>query len=162
MPQLQRLPRELIGLIISSLIALYDHDPVYQLTCLRHITRHHKAHLEQHFLNFWVPKLSIEIGDYHRSPASAEFQALNQPWNGAYPAAACSSAFRSHSQTASRSTFLPLLRCVCCLKPSLRSGLQAAASLPTYDQSFTRRNEAADTITFTEIWGLRLSDVPQG
>ena len=162
MPQLPTLPRELIDHIISSLIALYDHDPAYQWTYLRHITRHHKAHLEQHFLNFWVPKLSFQIGDYHQSPASAEFQAPKQHCTGAYSAAACSSAFRSHPQTASHSTFLPLLRCACCLKPFLRSELQAAASLPTSDQSIPGKNEDADIITFTEMWGLSLSDVPQG
>ncbi|CAN9284319.1 unnamed protein product [Alternaria alternata] len=162
MPQLPTLPRELIDHIISSLIALYDHDPAYQWTYLRHITRHHKAHLEQNFLRFWVPKLSFQIGDYHRSRASAEFQALKQPCNGAYSTAACSNAFHSHPQTASHTSFLPLSRCACCLKPFLRSGLQAAASLPTCDQSFTGRNEDADIITFKEMWGLSLSDVPQG
>jgi hypothetical protein len=162
MLQLPTLPRELIDHIISSLIALYDHDPAYQWTYLRHITRHHKAHLEQNFLNFWVPKLSFQIGDYHRSSASAEFQALKQPCNDTYSTAACSNAFHSHPQTASHTSFLPLSRCACCLKPFLRSGLQAAASLPTCDQSFTGRNEDADIITFKEMWGLSLSDVPQG
>ncbi|OAG19961.1 hypothetical protein CC77DRAFT_1062290 [Alternaria alternata] len=162
MPQLPTLPRELIDHIISSLIALYDHDPAYQWTYLRHITRHHKAHLEQNFLRFWIPKLSFQIGDYHRSRASAEFQALKQPCNGAYSTAACSNAFHSHPQTASHTSLLPLSRCACCLKPFLRSGLQAAASLPPCDQSFTGRNEDADIITFKEMWGLSLSDVPQG
>lgn len=53
------LPRELIDTIITCLISLYDDDPAYQWTRLRLITRHHKTLIEQHFHDFWVPKLSF-------------------------------------------------------------------------------------------------------
>lgn len=58
-----QLPRELIDTIISCLIILSDPDPIYQWTCLRHITRFHKVQVEQHFLAFWVPKLSLTVSE---------------------------------------------------------------------------------------------------
>ncbi|KAH7357471.1 hypothetical protein BKA66DRAFT_473334 [Pyrenochaeta sp. MPI-SDFR-AT-0127] len=58
-----RLPRELIDTIISTLIVLSDEDPIYQWTCLRHTTRYHKAQIEQHFFDFWVPRLSLTVSE---------------------------------------------------------------------------------------------------
>ncbi|KAH6848497.1 hypothetical protein BKA58DRAFT_406715 [Alternaria rosae] len=79
MTQQPTLPRELIDNIITTLISLHSHDPAYQWTHLRHITRHHKAHLEQHFLTHWVPKLSFQIPHYHSSCPYVEFTAPAQP-----------------------------------------------------------------------------------
>lgn len=56
--------REIIDLIISSLISLYDHDPAYQWSRLRFITRFHKRELEHYFLRFWLPKLTIAVPSF--------------------------------------------------------------------------------------------------
>ena len=58
------LPRELIDNIIAELILLHDHDPAYQWTHLRHLARYHKPRIEQHFLNFWVPKLTLTLTEF--------------------------------------------------------------------------------------------------
>ena len=73
------LPREIIDQIITTLISLHSHDPAYQWTNLRHITRHHKAHLEQHFLAHWVPKLVFEIPHDYGSCPLVNFTAPTPP-----------------------------------------------------------------------------------
>lgn len=55
------LPRELIDHIITLLINSHSHDPAYQWTHFRQITRFHKSQLEKHFLHFWLPKLIVTI-----------------------------------------------------------------------------------------------------
>ncbi|KAI4929072.1 hypothetical protein J4E85_005696 [Alternaria conjuncta] len=79
MPSQPALPRELIDQIITTLITLHSHDPAYQWTNLRHITRHHKAHLEQRFLAHWVPKLSFEIPHDYGSCPLVKFTAPTPP-----------------------------------------------------------------------------------
>jgi hypothetical protein len=53
------LPRELIDHIITESIFLQD--PVHQWTRFRFITRYHQSVVEQHFRDFWIPKLSFTI-----------------------------------------------------------------------------------------------------
>ncbi|KAF2111349.1 hypothetical protein BDV96DRAFT_602959 [Lophiotrema nucula] len=55
------LPHELTDLILTHHLRSYSHDPVYQWTTLRHITRYRCTYLEAHFLRFWLPKLSITV-----------------------------------------------------------------------------------------------------
>jgi hypothetical protein len=62
-PQLSVLPRELIDAILAELISLCDDDPAYQWACLRNITRYYRPQIEQHFLSFWVPKLTLTLTD---------------------------------------------------------------------------------------------------
>jgi hypothetical protein len=61
---LPALPRELIDAILSELIPLCNDDPAYQWTCVRHLTRYHRAQVEQHFRKFWIPKSTLTYTDY--------------------------------------------------------------------------------------------------
>ena len=56
-------PHELTSLILTQLIHLYNHDPATQWTQLRHITRFHKAQIENYFLTYWLPRLRILMYD---------------------------------------------------------------------------------------------------
>ncbi|KAI1806842.1 hypothetical protein F4811DRAFT_105191 [Daldinia bambusicola] len=57
----QRLPLELIERILDLLVDDYDHDPAYQWTTLRHMARRQMRRIERHFLQYWVPKLTITL-----------------------------------------------------------------------------------------------------
>jgi hypothetical protein len=61
--QLPFLPRELVDVILSELILLCNDNPAYQWTRLRHITRYCRAQIEEHFRDFWVPKLTLTFTD---------------------------------------------------------------------------------------------------
>jgi hypothetical protein len=61
---LPALPRELIDAILSELIPLCNDDPAYQWTRLRHLTRYHRAQVEQHFRKFWISKSTLTYTDY--------------------------------------------------------------------------------------------------
>ena len=58
------LAREVVDLIVTHLISLHDHDPAYQWTCLRHITRFHRAQIEQQFHKFWLKHLRLTVNEY--------------------------------------------------------------------------------------------------
>ncbi|KAK6951057.1 hypothetical protein Daesc_007586 [Daldinia eschscholtzii] len=57
----QRLPLELIERILDLLVDDYDQDPAYQWTILRHTARRQMRRIERHFLQYWVPKLTITL-----------------------------------------------------------------------------------------------------
>ncbi|RYP05516.1 hypothetical protein DL764_003776 [Monosporascus ibericus] len=52
---------ELVDIILENLVDEYNSDPVYQWTTLRHISARQKRRIEKHFLEYWVPKLTITL-----------------------------------------------------------------------------------------------------
>ncbi|KAI8940947.1 hypothetical protein NX059_002200 [Plenodomus lindquistii] len=63
--RIEALPNELAHLIITHLVDLHNNDPVYQWTHLRCITRLHRAQVERHFYDFWLPRLSVIHAHYN-------------------------------------------------------------------------------------------------
>jgi hypothetical protein len=59
----KHLPQEIVDLILSELISLYDHDPAYQWTHFRCLTRFHRKQLDDYFLHNWLPKLTLTLYD---------------------------------------------------------------------------------------------------
>jgi hypothetical protein len=57
----KHLPQEIVDLILSELISLHDHDPAYQWTHFRGLTRFHRKQLDGHFLHYWFQKLTLTL-----------------------------------------------------------------------------------------------------
>ncbi|RYO88861.1 hypothetical protein DL763_005824 [Monosporascus cannonballus] len=53
--------RELVDMVLENLVDEYNSDPVYQWTTLRHISARQKCRIEKHFLEYWVPKLTVTL-----------------------------------------------------------------------------------------------------
>lgn len=65
MPELSaQFPRELTDMVLTELVLLHNDGPAHQWTHLRLLSQHLKASVEQHFRDFWLPKLSFAISIY--------------------------------------------------------------------------------------------------
>ena len=56
-----RLPQELVDLVLDALTTSYMDDPTFQWLILRRISSHRMRKVEQLFLRYWLPKLTITL-----------------------------------------------------------------------------------------------------
>ncbi|KAK3378754.1 hypothetical protein B0T24DRAFT_609873 [Lasiosphaeria ovina] len=64
----RRLSSELVDMILSALVASFDHDPVHQWAELRRLSRHQRLVIERRFRAVWLPstKITLYLGAWHR------------------------------------------------------------------------------------------------